>query len=233
MNNSDLHIAFKIELDKNALNIGIGGCPAFTPEEIDYWLFSGYVALINQKVSGLNQLQQPFEGSNKRTADIQSLVRTDKNLLLQEDEDTNTVYYNGFIRDADGNQKRMYPISATIKFTNNNKLNYANASLISHEQAKKYRSTYNNRPWVKEPVYIMEDDSIIVFIDKLSMTNPFTLDLTYIKYPNKIDYKEFLENPEIPEYVQYEMIKLAAVMALANIESPRVQTSSEIFKMAE
>ena len=34
----EAHIAFKIEADKNAVNIGISGCPSFLPEEIDYLL---------------------------------------------------------------------------------------------------------------------------------------------------------------------------------------------------
>lgn len=29
MNISELHIAFKIEADKNAVNIGMSGCPSF------------------------------------------------------------------------------------------------------------------------------------------------------------------------------------------------------------
>ena len=31
---SEAHIAFKIEADKNAVNIGMSGCPSFLPEEI-------------------------------------------------------------------------------------------------------------------------------------------------------------------------------------------------------
>ena len=39
----EAHIAFKIEADKNAVNIGISGCPSFLPEEIDYWLYTAYL----------------------------------------------------------------------------------------------------------------------------------------------------------------------------------------------
>ena len=40
----EAHIAFKIEADKNAVNIGISGCPSFLPEEIDYWLYTAYLS---------------------------------------------------------------------------------------------------------------------------------------------------------------------------------------------
>ena len=35
MSISELHIAFKVEADKNAVNIGMSGCPSFLPEEIE------------------------------------------------------------------------------------------------------------------------------------------------------------------------------------------------------
>ena len=46
----EAHIAFKIEADKNAVNIGISGCPSFLPEEIDYWLYTAYLSKIATKL---------------------------------------------------------------------------------------------------------------------------------------------------------------------------------------
>lgn len=57
----EAHIAFKIEADKNAVNIGISGCPSFLPEEIDYWLYTAYLSKIATKVTGNNTLRIPFE----------------------------------------------------------------------------------------------------------------------------------------------------------------------------
>ena len=54
MNISELHIAFKIEADKNAVNIGMSGCPSFLPEEIDYWLYTAYLSKIATKFTGNN-----------------------------------------------------------------------------------------------------------------------------------------------------------------------------------
>ena len=52
----EAHIAFKIEADKNAVNIGISGCPSFLPEEIDYWLYTAYLSKIATKATGNNTL---------------------------------------------------------------------------------------------------------------------------------------------------------------------------------
>lgn len=41
MTRDQLHINFKIAMDKNSQSIAFGGCPAFLPEEIDYWLNLG------------------------------------------------------------------------------------------------------------------------------------------------------------------------------------------------
>ena len=41
MTRDQLHIAFKIAMDKNSASAAFGGCPAFLDEEIDYWLNQG------------------------------------------------------------------------------------------------------------------------------------------------------------------------------------------------
>ena len=67
---AEAHIAFKVEADKNAVNIGMSGCPSFLPEEIDYWLDTAYYQIISNKFTGNNPLKQPFEQSVKRISDL-------------------------------------------------------------------------------------------------------------------------------------------------------------------
>ena len=71
----EAHIAFKIEADKNAVNIGISGCPSFLPEEIDYWLYTAYLNKVSTKFTGNNALRTAYEGSSKRSR----FKRFDKN----------------------------------------------------------------------------------------------------------------------------------------------------------
>ena len=85
----DLHIAFKVEVDKNAINIGISGSPSFLPEEIDHWLYTALLNKISTKFTGNNQLSTPFEGSVKRVSDLEGLVHTDKGVALLPESDTN------------------------------------------------------------------------------------------------------------------------------------------------
>lgn len=225
MNISELHIAFKIEADKNAVNIGMSGCPSFLPEEIDYWLYTAYLSKIATKFTGNNTIQTPFEGNVKRISDLEALVKTDKNISLFSETTNNKLTMNNFkstiTYGSITQDKRMYFISAVLHF--GSKL--ANVKLISHNQATRFLETYNNKPWIEEPVAVMEEDKLIVFIDRDLMTGPYTIDLTYLAYPRKLNNKDITTGmDEIPEYMQYEVVKLAADMALENIESPRVQS---------
>jgi hypothetical protein len=52
------------------------------------------------------------------------------------------------------------------------------------------------------------------------MKDPSGIILTYVKQPEVIDYtKPDMDITEVPEYVMYEVINRAAVIALENIES--------------
>ena len=226
MTTPEAHIAFKIEADKNAVNIGISGCPSFLPEEIDYWINTAYLSKIATKFTGNNTIQARFEGNTKRVSDLEGLVKTDRGLSLLSESTSNKLTLNDFkskiTYGSESQEKRMYFIDGTLHF--GNKL--ANVRLIGHEQALRFLETYNNKPWIEEPVAMLEDNKLIVFVDRDLMTGPYTIDLTYLAYPRKINNQDITSGmDEIPEYMQYEVIKLAADMALENVESQRVKTT--------
>lgn len=222
----EAHIAFKIETDKNAVNIGMSGCPSFLPEEIDYWLYTAYLIKIATKFTGNNNLQAPFEGNIKRVADLEGLVKTDRSITLLSEPISNRLTMNDFKSSVtygdEAQDKRMYFIEGVLHFGNNK---IANVKPISHEQARRFLETYSNKPWIEEPVAILEDNKLIVFVDRDLMIGPYTIDITYLAYPRKINNQDITSTlDEVPEYMQYEVIKLAADMAIENIESPRTQT---------
>ena len=85
MTRDQLHIAFKIEMDKCANDIAFGGCPAFLPEEIDYWLNLGMYQEISNKFTGFNSTDNAFEDNAKRVSDLEKLVTTERFVSLQKD----------------------------------------------------------------------------------------------------------------------------------------------------
>ena len=160
MNISELHIAFKIEADKNAVNIGMSGCPSFLPEEIDYWLYAAYLSKIATKFTGNNTIRTSFEENSKRVSDLEGLVKTDKGLTLLSETTSNRLMLNDFkstiTYGSQAQDKRMYFIQGILHF--GSKL--ANVKLISHENAMRFLETYNNKPWIEEPVAILEDNKL-------------------------------------------------------------------------
>ena len=223
---SDIHKAFKVQMDKNTDAIAFGGCPAFLPEEIDLFLNQAYKEVVNTKFTGHNILQQPFEQSVKRTADLEKLVRTDKDVdLLYLDSSSNVLTLNNF------SDTRMFYVDCVLNFGNQK----ANCRLIDHSNTKRFLQTYDNTPWVQIPVAVLEDGKLLIYIDPISMTaSSYSCDITYVKYPQVIDINNPLTDlDEIPESVIYEVINRAVSIALENIESQRAQSKVTLNNLAE
>lgn len=231
---TDAHIAFKIEVDKNAVNVGMSGSPSFLSEEIDYWLYSALLSKISTKFTGNNPVQTPFEGSSKRITDLEKLIKTDRDLNILPESNTNRIILTDFTSSvtygSDVQDKRMFFVSAILHFQGKN----AYVKLINHDDANKFLETYTNKPWIENPMAIVEDNRLIVFVDRDLMHGPYTIDLTYLAYPRRINHLDITSGMnEIPEYMQYEVIKLAADMAIENIESPRVQSHPSYIQISE
>lgn len=225
MTRDELHIAFKIAIDKNAKSIAFGGCPAFLPEEIDYWLDQGLFQEVNTKFTGNNSMKISFEGSVKRTHDLENLVRTDYNVSMIKEANSNRCYLPNLFSD-----KRMFFIDAVLNFGNEK----ANVVLITHNDALKFKKAYNNNPWIDTPVGAIHDNTLYVYYDDMSMnSNSYTVDITYVKVPTKIEDLPAEGMTEIPEYMQHELVNRAVELALDNIESKRAQTKNQLNQFDE
>lgn len=225
MTRSEFHSYFKIAMDKNSQSIAFGGCPAFLPEEIDYWLNQGLYQEISNKFTGNNYLKTSFEGSVKRVHDLEKLVRTDENVTANSEYDINRCYVVNLMNDA-----RMFFVDAMLNFDGKK----AQIKLINHEDASRFKKTYNNNPWIEDPVAVIEDNTLYVYYDPISMTsNNYTVDITYIKFPTKIQDLPTEGMSEIPEYMQFEVINRAVELALEDIESKRTQAKTQLNQLDE
>lgn len=233
MTRDELHIAFKIEMDKNSKTVAYGGCPAFLDEEIDYWLMKGYYQVIATKFTGNNNLKIPFEGSVKRISDLERLVNTDKNISVQKEENSNCIILSNLLSRDGSNQGRMFFVQAELIW-NNGEDHRAIVELTDHNIINNFKQTYNNVPWIERPKAVIQDNSLIIYIDPIDMTGDFTLDLTYVKFPTPITELPSEEGlTEVPEYVQSEIVDKAVQLALDNIESQRIQTKSQLNLISE
>ena len=223
---SEIHKAFKVMMDKNAEAVAFGGCPAFLPEEIDLFLNQAFIEIISNKFTGQNVLQTPFEGSVKRVADLESLVKTDKGISLALDSSTNVLTLENFSNTG----KRMFYVTSVLHFNNTS----STCILVSHDDARKFLKTYNNDPWVDTPVATLEDNKLKVMIDTHSMNSPYTIDITYVSFPPIIDSANANTDINVvPDRVLYEVINRATVIALENIESKRTESKVQINNLSE
>ena len=124
----------------------------------------------------------------------------------------------------------MFFVDATLNFNNKK----AAIRLIDHSDATKFKKTYNNNPWIEEPVAVIEDNALHIYYDPMSMiSNAYSVDITYVKFPTKIEDLPTEGMSEIPEYMQFEVINRAVELALEDIESKRTQTKSQLNQIDE
>lgn len=222
MTRNQLHIAFKIEMDKNSNNVAFGSYPAFLPEEIDYWLNKAMYQVISNKFTGNNALKQPFEGSVKRIHDLEKLIVT-------EQSGANKQQGGNSIKFVDAFEDKLFYVDCTLTFNDKK----ASVILIEHENAKNFVQTYDNIPWIEKPVAVIENNDLIVYYDPVSMdSETYTIDLTCVKQPTVIT-STTSEIDEFPENVLYEIIDRAVMLALENVESNRNQTKSQLNQIDE
>ena len=239
MTRADLHTAFKVVMDKNSQSTAFGGAPAFLDAEIDYWLDQALFQLVSTKFTGHNTLQQPFEGSVKRIQDLEKLVKTDKNISASLDEGTNRIVITDLLQNQAQGEGRMFFVNAVIHWTQ--PLNQdvikrtpsATVQMIDHLVANRFLETYNNKPWIDTPVATIEDNSLQIYVDSTTTQAPYTVDITYVKYPTKVEDLGSDGLIEIPDYMHYELINIAVQLALENIESRRTETKLQINTLAE
>lgn len=232
MTREQLHKNFKIEMDKNAANVAFGSYPAFLPEEIDHWLNQGMFQELSTKFTGHNFTQVPFEGAVKRIQDLEKLVQTEKNIAAEIEKNTNRIILNDLLNRSNTHRGRMFFVNAAINWTSDStdtikRIPKATVTMIDHTTANRFLETYNNKPWIDTPVATIEDNSLQIYVDTYSMKAPYTVDITYVKYPTLIqDLTD--DNDELPEYMWYEVVNRAVALALENVESQRVQTKSQL-----
>lgn len=248
MTKQDVHIALKTTMDKNEMAISFGGCPAFLPQELDLFLDQATIEIVNNKFTGTNVRNEAFEQSDKRISDLQNLIVTDTGLTFTT---TTPVNKNSFILEdfstgLDDNT-RLFFVSGSLLLTDqiidpSTDVAYdsrrQNVHLISHQEANRFKVTDNNVPWIPEPVAVLENNNLIIYVDPLKYhynVYTCTLDVTYVKYPTKfssiVDYSTQIT--DFNDDVLFEIINRAAIIGLENIESQRTATKVQLNQLSE
>lgn len=217
MTRSKILEKFQIEYDKEAIT---SSYPSLTIKEIATILDKAYLAIIAQKLTGNNPRRAPFESDVKAVEDIRPLLTTSK--VSKTDKIDNYVMNESCYSLP---AAMLYFIQANASINNQ----VHTVALISHDNAQQFFHTEANEPWIKNAVCFIEGTTIAVLYDNYKHPNGLDgLRVTYIKYPGKfvdaISNNTFTGDFELNDSMAEELINLAIVMALENVESQRLTT---------
>lgn len=226
---SEMHTAFKIELDKvESLQY-----PAFLSAEIDYFFDRAQDQFIKSRYGGNNPTGTSFEQTQKRTDDLRYLVVEDTlsaTVGTGVSEKANSYIVD--LTDLPSTDPYMYLVGEECTITYTDRLTGSSVNKIqpitecsantyvaqAHDPLSPHRLHYNTA----SPLRLIKADYVELITDgTYSILNYI---IRYIKEPTSFADLLTTESPDFPNHVHPELVKLAVNAAIENIESPRVQS---------
>lgn len=220
MNISEMHTAFRVELDKTTSL----SYPSFESGEIDYWLNAGQLKFVLDTLFGNSTNPTNVINSGKNIEDLNSLIVSDPSNTTINDS---SVSNGGYIALP---SNFLHYISSVIKAGGSGSSAYV-ANLISNKVKDKFIKTAVNTPWIEQPVVYIDNDVLYYLYDSEAGFTPSsdTIDLKYYKIPQTVSIGSNTDS-ELPAHTHNEIVRYAVNMALESIESPRYQTNTQILK---
>ena len=198
---------FKIEYDKENIT---SSYPSLTNYEIETFLDKAYYALIAQKITGNNPRGAIYDYDVKSISDLNGLLNSSDIQLTKHGNEnvyegnipTEFLYYI--------NSKVIDPFVCPIQ-------------IVTKSTANRFLQTPYNKPWIKIPVCYIQENKFFLVADP-DNDRQLTVNMAFVKKPksfvNLASDSEFELNDSMAE----ELISLAIIFALENIESPRLSS---------
>lgn len=233
MTYSDIYKKFLIEYDKDATT---SSYPSLTRTEVANILDKAYLAIIAQKLTGMNNRGIGFEGDVKAIEDIRPLLTTTTCSRVTDTSITNYLSTNERVF-AYPSSGVLYYIQSDIFATVNSETKQWPTILVSHADANSFKETAHNHPWIDYPKVYLEDEYIHVLYGLDDFTNATmntsSLRLTYITKPTLFTEKDEWDDVtwQLSDTMAEEVINLAIIMSLETIESARLNTKMSTSKL--
>lgn len=251
MTYQDIYNKFMIEYDKADVS---SSYPSFTEYEICTFLDKAYLAVIAQKVGHSPSQSMLIEQDPKSIHELQHLY-TIRGLLLNRMR-IDALAHNAFFLDAQEdpfNYEALYILDAKCEMWQDSidekkyVIYIGNVKPVSIETAQKSFETSSNYPRLKQPLLAVTqydayaNESFVIVVDPTLADvihdeyihynqNPplkYAIAVGYIRHPDS--FNENLDNDHsVPDKLASEIISTAVIMALENIESPRMQTKAQL-----
>lgn len=218
MTHNDIYKKFMIEYDKANIT---SSYPSLTKTEIVTILNKAYLAILAQKVTGNNQRKSSFEADIKAIEDLRPLITT---------KEVNGVDNADFMADNETAycvpDDLLYFVNIRIEVWKGGK-KIQPVNIVSHDVAEKYKKTYNNVPWMHNPVAYITSDQIRILTDAYDdQLKARKCQVTYLHTPELFSTSEQDGSTkfELTDTMAEELINLAIIFATEITEAPRLQT---------
>lgn len=220
---SEMHIAFKLELDK----IDSLQYPSFTTNEIDYWLNRAIKQFVKTRYDGVKGAG--FEQTQKRIDDLRTLVRE----VTVPCTATGAIKPNGYVL-TNGFNNTAFTSTYWLSLGEEVQITPSGGSAIrqgvTEVTSDEYRYEIDN-PYSSfrlhygnaKPLRLFYDNTIEFISDGSYVVN--NAYIRYIKVPTTVVYST--TSCDLPNGTHDEIVSLAVQMALENIEQPRYQSYSQ------
>lgn len=253
MTYQDIYNKFMIEYDKANVS---SSYPSFTEYEICTFLDKAYLAVIAQKVGHSPSQSMLIEQDPKSIHELSHLYSTlDFSLGTYRGSDfaRNSFFLDYYDPEQSFNYNALYILNAKceIRLLRSHDepqviLYSGNIKPVSIEVAQKSFETSSNYPRLKQPLLIVTEYDVydneklaivvdptladVIYDEHFDNQNPrfnFNTSVKYIRYPDSFN-GNLDNNHRVPDKLASEIISTAVIMALENIESPRMQTKAQL-----
>jgi len=224
MNIDAMHSEFKLLMDK----ADEGGSPSFLSSEIDRFLNAAIEKFVSKRAFGNNARRTGFEEDQKRRDDLRNLIVAD---TINPDTFTSANKPNGkFFSLPIANVTNVYRHAineeATINNTEDNTdTKRVGVTPISHDRYNKIIDDPFNKP-DNNTVYRLDHggDKIELICGENRVVTKYYL--RYLKNPTVVSsVSSAQKNCDLALHTHREVVRMAVVEALENIEDPRYQSS--------
>jgi hypothetical protein len=215
MNIANMHVGFKQEVDKtSALEL-----PSFEPEEIDLWLTNA--------IKRFGKLRyKEFEKSQKRIDDLRTLIKHYSDVSSVAGDYTNGYAFQLPIAGSGvGDEDYWFALSEECSaVVSGGATRFGVTECTIDEYRSKIDDPYSEHILhynTAKPLRIFNNNSVELISDGTYTVSAYYL--TYLRKPAEVSLSGAVDC-DLPEHTHDEIVKLAASMALENIEQPRYQT---------
>lgn len=240
----EAHRQFNLFLDK----VSSEATPEFTHKQIDVFIHEAEVRIVKQAYGRNNIYKKGYQENQKRTDDLNTLVKTGYIAQDTTKADNGILYFSLSDIYSDINhiipaEPYMFFLRASVQVTNWDTINgaWTGVTLIPHDKYTEVIRDPFNKSRISSPIIFFEDGGIKVDTNSGASSNNFdvtNLKITYICYPKPVSWQieggtGLTVHSMLPEEKQREAIQLAVAIALESVESQRNQTQAQMLGTIE